>query len=34
MGEQAVEDGSAIPLRSFADHLTAAFDGKYRKGLK
>ena len=24
MGEQAVEDGSAIPLRSFAAHLTAA----------
>jgi hypothetical protein len=23
MGEQAVEDGLAIPLRSFASHLTA-----------
>jgi hypothetical protein len=24
MGEPAVEDGLAIPLRFFADHLTAA----------
>ena len=32
MGEQAVEDGLAIPLRFFASHLTARFgDNKIRR---